>query len=194
MPHSHRHSSHRKPARPPQNTILNLCVLAAIIVVVIVLYVNGSAYAKRASERNSAVVMINKLREAFQGFFATNSRFPFTPPDEITAQESKGPFIATLVGKDPVTNPESTPYLHEAFAIAPPPPPAEGTAGDWEVRDTWGRLYRICVDLNGDGTVPNPAPGEKPAQVPVLVPGLIMYSSGPDGNFDTWADNVCSWK
>ena len=46
----------------------------------------------------------------------------------------------------------------------------------------------LGVDQNGDGKVENPeVPG-------TLIPeSIAIWSAGPDGDFDTWADNVKTW-
>jgi hypothetical protein len=66
--------------------------------------------------------------------------------------------------------------------------------------DRWGQPYQIVLDLNGDGKIPNPARGTRVSkngdemEPDVLELEVIAFSSGPDGNPNTWEDNAKSWR
>ena len=57
--------------------------------------------------------------------------------------------------------------------------------------DPWGKAFRVGVDRDGDGEVVLPAEYGKNARIEA---GVFIDSGGPDGNFETVADNVTSWK
>jgi len=57
--------------------------------------------------------------------------------------------------------------------------------------DTFGGAYRVIVDSDGDGRVPNPDPDGKQQW---LWQGVLVFSAGPDGDLETWDDNIRSWK
>lgn len=60
--------------------------------------------------------------------------------------------------------------------------------GGGELWDPWGNHYRVRLDTNGDGKIENPAaPGTH------LPESILIWSAGPDGDFETWEDNVKSW-
>lgn len=54
--------------------------------------------------------------------------------------------------------------------------------------DPWGNHYRVRLDTNGDGKIENPA-----APATHLPESIAVWSAGPDGDFETWADNVKTW-
>jgi len=54
--------------------------------------------------------------------------------------------------------------------------------------DQWGNLYRIRTDLDGDGRVPDPSGSGEIEET------LLVWSAGPDGDFDTWEDNIKTWE
>lgn len=60
--------------------------------------------------------------------------------------------------------------------------------GGGELWDLWGKFYRVRFDSNFDNRLENPeAPG-------TLIPeSIAVWSAGPDGDFDTWKDNVKTW-
>jgi|APTNR8051073442_1049403.scaffolds.fasta_scaffold32027_2 hypothetical protein len=60
------------------------------------------------------------------------------------------------------------------------------TAG--ELWDPWGNHYRVRLDTNGDGKIENPE-----APVTQIPESIAIWSAGPDGDFETWKDNVKSW-
>lgn len=59
--------------------------------------------------------------------------------------------------------------------------------------DRWGEPYHFALDLDGDGTVPNPDTRNNKEQ-PLIEALVIAFSSGPDRDPNTWEDNVMSWK
>jgi hypothetical protein len=60
--------------------------------------------------------------------------------------------------------------------------------GDGELWDPWGNHYRLRLDTNGDGKIENPAaPGTQ------LPESIAVWSAGPDGDFETWADHDKTW-
>lgn len=61
-------------------------------------------------------------------------------------------------------------------------------SGAGELWDPWGNHYRVRFDTNNDGKIENPeAPGTH------LPESIEVWSAGPDGDFETWEDNVKSW-
>jgi hypothetical protein len=54
----------------------------------------------------------------------------------------------------------------------------------------WGKVsYKIILDYDKDDHITDPEGILGPVKADVL-----LYSAGPDGDFATWKDNVCSWK
>lgn len=62
--------------------------------------------------------------------------------------------------------------------------------GGGELWDPWGNFYRVRFDTDGNRRVENPDPAG-PANF--LPESIILWSAGPDGDFDTWEDNITSW-
>jgi hypothetical protein len=78
----------------------------------------------------------------------------------------------------------------------PPPRKDRGSGYSPEsgLVDMWGkRGYRIILDYNDDGKILNPAK-HLDSEPDELTADVILYSAGKDGDFDTWKDNVMSWK
>jgi hypothetical protein len=135
-----------------------------------------------------------KMMEAFQKFKEEYTSLPVTAPDESTPLDTKGPFLAALVAQEKTINPHEVVCFDPAVSLGPKDRIVQNSQGEWELRDAWGNLFKIQVDLDADGKIPNPARERGLAMVDVMPPGFIIYSAGPDGDFATWKDNVCSWK
>ena len=105
--------------------------------------------------------------------------------------ESKGRLFSIIMAEDAELNPRNVRFYD------PPAPQKNGPSGgvrnekgELELRDQWGNFLRIHFDWNGDGRIPDPVhPGESVEAITV-----IIYSAGPDGDYDTWADNLASWQ
>jgi len=62
--------------------------------------------------------------------------------------------------------------------------------GTYELLDSWRNHYRIILDLNEDRRIRNIDPKIDADQLPE---SILVWSAGPDGDFDTWEDNVKTW-
>lgn len=66
--------------------------------------------------------------------------------------------------------------------------------------DPWGKCYRIKIDYDGDGWIPNPIrelPESYGRSVYIraekrIEASILVVSAGSDGRFKTWDDNVVS--
>jgi len=56
--------------------------------------------------------------------------------------------------------------------------------------DAWGKPFIFRVDLEGTGEMNNPN-GDVGG---TLRARTLAWSAGPDGDFETWADNVAGWE
>ena len=54
--------------------------------------------------------------------------------------------------------------------------------------DPWGNPYEYGVDLDRDGLIPHPNTASN------IRARVIVWSAGPGGDHDVWADNVTSWE
>ena len=56
--------------------------------------------------------------------------------------------------------------------------------------DPWGNAYQFIFDKTGAGETPKSEyeSGE------IIRGSVAAWSAGPDGNFETWDDNVNSWE
>ncbi len=61
--------------------------------------------------------------------------------------------------------------------------------------DPWGKGYKLILDADFDGEIENPERSGGSSNVPAKIRGkkAIMWGAGPDGDYDTWSDNVKSW-
>jgi type II secretory pathway pseudopilin PulG len=178
--------------------IIGLVVGAVVLFCVIIIAVLASlavptfARIQARAKAVQAMAQMQSLKLAVIAYQVEYSRLPSaTEPEEKDEQqvvEAKGVMIDILTGKDHNKNPRQVPFYE-------PPPPKAGKSGgvtnaqgELEIRDPFGNLYRMHFDWNADGLIPNPEhPGADISQP------VIIYSAGPDGDYDTWKDNVKSW-
>jgi hypothetical protein len=171
--------------------ILTISVLVLLFVLIVSLVRGSAKYAHDATGRNRAVLVMVKMAEAFQKFKDAKTSLPVSTSDEVTAIETRGPFLAAIMAPVMPDDPTSPSFLDRQGT---PEPIVQNADGEWELRDAWGNFFKMQVDLNGDGKIPNPAPGQGSDMADTMPAGFIIYSAGPDGNFATWKDNVRSWR
>lgn len=112
-----------------------------------------------------------KLTNALRDFHAKRGHHPLPEglgTDEKTVFPVNQAMLDALSGKDSA----GVNYLKAAGFTAPVPE---------------GRFY-AAFDFNGDGSIPDPSSPEKKVTQDILV-----WSSGEDGNAETWADNAFAW-
>lgn len=140
---------------------------------------------------------------ALKGYQTEYNRLPLElfPMDESKASEVRGQLLVCLMGKKQhPANPRDISFLEAK--------PARNGKGGIDIReggmpvfvDPWGHPYLVVIDKNGDGEIPNPARGQRIGKgrdvvEPDFLPlEVTAFSAGPDGNPDTWEDNIVSWR
>lgn len=183
---------------PPGNRPRWGCIVSAVLVLGLLAWFSiptGSHTPRKwDAERLQAKTAMKGLEIALAGF-QTEYNVPITnklgfkesedhPVDEV--------LLRPLMAAESELNPRKIRFYD-------PPESKKGKNGLWrdpsgspriQLRDPWGGLYRIRIDSDGDGKIVNP---EDPAGERISS-GVITYSAGPDQDFDTWKDNVTSWK
>lgn len=133
---------------------------------------------------------LKDLRMGFQYFDMEYKAFPIPPPPSAgdASIRSEGVVIQALIHKEDPFNPRDIKFLDVPYA-------KDGKGGlvgngkASQLTDAWGEMYYLILDMNKDGKVIDPEEGSKTLDVPIAV-----YSSGPDRDPKTWADNIRSWE
>ncbi|TDU72765.1 hypothetical protein EI77_01230 [Prosthecobacter fusiformis] len=109
---------------------------------------------------------------------------------------SSGDLIVALLGEDEKTNPRLIKFL--AVPVAKNGKKGLLTVGtERQLTDAWGERYHILLDADLDNHIANPEakPGNVSTKIPpTIAASVIIYSSGPDRDPNTWEDNICSWR
>ncbi|MEM9016737.1 MAG: hypothetical protein AAGC68_06965 [Verrucomicrobiota bacterium] len=65
---------------------------------------------------------------------------------------------------------------------------SQDSEGRYLLWDPWGNHYRIALDCDNDGRIPDPM---NPSDT--LPESIVIWSAGADGDCKTWEDNPRSW-
>ncbi len=130
--------------------------------------------------------------KSFQTEYNMLPKAAIPTPDEKILQRTRGRILLALLGKEHNLNPYDIVFFE--------PPVARGKQhglyydenNEPVLVDPWGEPYYFVMDLNNDGKVPNrdSRPNE-PRELPTTV---IVFSSGPDRDPNTWKDNITTWR
>ena len=176
--------------------MLGILGVVGVVVIAIMASLAIPAFSKVKSkaERANTRVTMKGLEIAIKGYQTEYNRLPLKgSPSPVAGDQNSDTtdpdgraLLDTLLGKDTVTNPRSIYFID----LAPARASGAGYSASSGLRDPWGKNgYRILLDANGDGNIADPE-----GLVGDLKATIRIYSAGPDGDFATWADNVCSWK
>lgn len=173
---------------------LVLVLVAIVVVGLAVLGIFGGRSVIGKARDLQARAVMKGLEIAITSYVTEYSHLPVVsnpaPPNDgearDTSEESGKVIMAVLLANDQTQNPRSIRFFD--------PPPAKSTGAGYSnstgLIDPWGKGgYRILLDDNGDGTIPDPE-----NRLGNLSGSVLIYSAGADGDFSTWEDNVCSWK
>ena len=133
---------------------------------------------------------------------------------EIAVRSYKTEYLRLPAAKDPIPTEEGTildtssadglAFLNVLLAVTPERNPrhirfwdgpslrkdGSGFSAEKGLVDQPSRRgFRIVLDYNDDGIITDPSGGPTP-----ISSDVILYSAGRDGDFNTWTDNICSWK
>jgi hypothetical protein len=114
---------------------------------------------------------------------------------EKEAIPSEGEILKVLMAENERLNPHGIRF-YEPPALRKKSSKQGGTIfnekGEIRVVDHLGNPFWLLLDLDGDGAIPNPNPDEV-ADMEIINAPVILYSSGDDGDPNTWRDNLKSW-
>lgn len=165
-------------------TLVEMLVVIAILGILMAMMVPAAGLImKRAKISNAksdagiAVSALLKYRSEYNRWPA-----PYASSGEGQTDDEWVEMMAPLPGSGAVpANPKRIAFFE---------PGAGALSAGGEFVDAWGRPFRFRLDLDGDGQLDNPnedASGQLRARA-------LVWSGGPDGDDETWADNVKSWE
>lgn len=172
-------------------------VVALVITVLAVLLSLGVASGRKVLAKAHALqakATMKGLEIAINGYKTEYLRLPLAPDpppaqdgDACDTSEERGRMLLDqLLGEDETQNTRKIRFWE------PPPskPSNAGYTAAGGLIDPWGRNgYRVLLDDNRDGHIADPE-----NDLGKISGAVLLYSAGPDGDFATWEDNVCSWK
>ena len=172
-----------------------LCVIGVLMALGLL---GGRLYMSMGRQIMAQASMMN-LKTAIESYQTEYSRLPIesdnptAPPasdrDFIDTSEAAGrELLDALVGS--ATSTKLNPRQIRFWEPLPSPGVGAGYTPTTGLIDPWGKVgFRIHLDDNHDGHIADP---EK--VLGDISGSVLIYSAGPDGDFLTWKDNVCSWK
>lgn len=139
-----------------------------------------------------------QLKRAISTYQAECGELPFVDPENDISFDSGNVLMDILLGSDTQKEPGGrNPRGIAFYTDKAAKPMGDGRfrkgitlddSGGGELWDPWGNHYRVRLDTNGDGKIENP---ENPGKH--LPKTIAVWSAGPDGDFETWKDNVKTW-
>jgi hypothetical protein len=173
------------------------CIVGFVLGIVLLLlsfFVPFGSKVMINTRSGSSKAQIKSLEMAVRGYQTEYNRFPSLespPPDadnvegyDTTSAHGRG-ILAILMATDTSKNPRGISFYE--------PPVSKGGRGYTKERglvDVWGaKGYVIIFDYDGDKKIIDPEHSGS-----TIAANVIVYSAGPDGDFNTWKDNVKSWE
>lgn len=174
---------------------LALAVVGGVAALPVLLSTTGERLARDSRGDRQVRAQMQGLVLAVKAYQTEYSRLPALespPPTEDngkgydTSSEKGRGIIKVLTGEDESKNPRKIPFYEPSIGRKGRGgyTPENGLVDIW---DTKG--YVIILDYDNDGEISDP--GHSGDRIPSSV---IIYSAGPDRDYNTWDDNIKSWE
>ncbi len=172
-------------------TMLGIVLALLLVAVALLVIIKARPAAAAASIKNlDGAVQSYKLEYTGRPWpLALPWSGPTAPTQDAAPISTLSPegseILQTLLGGHPTKNPRRIIFMQTPKSgwLSGSYSPGAGLTDPWRKEG-----YRMLFDYDGDGLIANPEGGSA-VKRPVLI-----YSAGPDQDFTTWDDNVCSWK
>jgi len=163
-------------------TLVEVLVVIAIIGILLAMMVPAAGMIMKRARKASAKADAGVVTTVMMKYHTEYNRWPSFYQTE--AQHlTDGGWVATMspepVGKPNVDN------MKRILFFSPGGGALDEVTGSF--KDPWGNPFEYQLDIDQDGSIGHPAgDGDIRARV-------IAWSAGPDGQSETWEDNVSSW-
>ncbi len=177
-----------------QTFLVTVTVVAAVWIGVSVspMLAKRTKHASAPAEMKGIEIAVKSYRTEYLALPSTEEDIAAHDKEFDTATPQGLALLEVMLDQNPDRNPRHIRFWE------PPEVRANGSgySSGHSLKDPWGlRGYRIILDYDGDGIITNPSPKAAKSGEPAEIPSdVILYTAGADGDFDTWDDNVCSWK
>jgi len=178
-------------------SIPKLGVVTFLLTAILVSAICWSGILNKASTP-VALVTAHDLRNAIASFHEEYGRYPGFDAKFDTDLQSDHDLMDVLLAAEYTTRSAyGNPYGVAFFTGSQAKPIADGgyrkgiqlkSGGRGELWDPWGKYYRVRIDTNQDSRVADPS-----GKTNAIEESILVWSAGPDGDFDTWQDNVKTW-
>lgn len=176
-------------------------VILAIILILTLLLVPVPHRLPPNGEKVQAQNTAYNLKNAISSYYTEYRRYPVSAKDVDALLHSDHELMDVLLGSDQSGSSDGLNPRKIAFYIGKSAKPMENGRfrkgvtldgyGAGELWDPWGNHYRILLDSDLDNGVDNP---DYSAGLTRLPESILVWSAGPDGDFDTWEDNPTTWQ
>jgi hypothetical protein len=165
--------------------------------------------------QKEARVMAVAIRDSVEQFLADYGRLPVPEKagnreeDTNSATSSIEGLATILIGTESGTTPRQNLQGVDYLEGIKPAKLSEkaGTPHAWSngliiddkginwysIVDSWGNIFRVRLDADGDGFVENPDLNGVAEGLTKVKQRVIVWSPGEDGKEETWTDNPKSW-
>ncbi len=179
--------------------VIGLLVVGGIIVTAAVMFPVANKVQEKALIASAASDAHN-LKSAIAAYYTEYRRHPVAKSEDgaDTTLISDSTLMDVLLAADSAVGPGGLNPRGIAFFVGKQAKPAGdgkykqgvslGSGGSGELWDPFGNRYQVLLDTNYDNSLDSPEPTS------ITIPrNIAVWSAGPDGDFDTWEDNIKTW-
>ena len=174
-------------------TLIELLVVIGILGILMAMMIPGAGMIMKKSKAATARTGAMVVQTALQRYRMEYNRWPTFAKDKTKTHLTDDEFMDTMAPLPTVKKPPEENLKKIVFIEVSKGATTEISEGKYEYRDPWGKPYQYLVnetpmDTMGLGAFKKDYDGPEEIRARALV-----WSAGPDGDYETWKDNVVSW-
>ncbi len=178
-------------------TLVELLIVITIIGVLAGIAMPVFSQVTKNAKKTQTRMLCNGLVVSIKSYYTEYSRYPSPPggaASEAAPLRSDESIVSALMPGNKERNPRNIKFLPDMKDVSDAEVPSNGLVnkggGAMYVVDSFGEEFYILMDSDYNNEIENPNPNSSAMK---LFEGVLVYSSGPDKNIETWEDNVTSW-
>ncbi len=177
-------------------TLVELLVVISIIAILAAIAVPSFSAILKKMKREQAKALAMQIANSIKAYYAEYNKYPL-PADGSATEVAPLPtdelLTGTLMATDIVSNPKKINYLPELKTVeGDKMGPGMKQEGEMmRIVDPWGKEYFVIMDADYSGNIENPDVASTSTK---LYQTVLVWSAGPDGDENTWEDNITTWS
>jgi prepilin-type N-terminal cleavage/methylation domain-containing protein len=174
-------------------TLIELLVVIGILGILMAMMIPGAGMIMKKSKTSTARTGAVVVQTALQRYRTEYNVWPDFAKGSSKTHYTDDEFMATMAPLPTEKRPPAENLKRIVFIEVSKGATTEISSGKFEYRDPWGKPYQYLVNETPMDTMKLGSFKKDYSGPDEIRAKALVWSAGPDGDYETWGDNVASW-